>query len=241
LDHPDYYKDLADVQDAFKTVVANSNMIVCDAEDENVMPVIADAEAKVIDVSDYREFVPKLKLLGEHNKENAAFVLAVADVLKVPQEKVQKGLENFKGTWRRLEYIGKTSGGVHVYDDYAHHPTEIRASIKAVRDEHKDSEIIAIFEPHMYSRTRALLSDFATAFEDAERVIIAPIYAAREPNDGVTSAESLSKEIGKHYSDVSWAKTLKEIPKLVEDAKEGSVLLFMGAGDIYQIAENIIS
>jgi len=240
LDHPDYYKDLSDVQDAFKTVVANSHMVVCDAENENVMPVIAGALAKVIDVADYREFVPELTIIGEHNKENAAFVLAVSDVLKIPVEKVQVALKGFKGTWRRLEYRGKTSKGVHVYDDYAHHPTEIKASIKAVRDEHKDSKIIAIFEPHMYSRIKALLSDFATAFGDADKVIIAPIYAARERWDGMTSAESLSKEIGKHHSDVSWTKTLKEIPKLVADSHKGSVLLFMGAGDIYQISENMI-
>ncbi|MCH8889183.1 hypothetical protein IID26_02030 [Patescibacteria group bacterium] len=243
LDHVDYYKDLPDVQDAFKTVVANSHMIVCDAEDETVAPVIKDAEAKVIDVAAYRKSVPELKVIGEHNKENAALVLAVADILKVQIKQAQEALKSFSGTWRRLEYKGETketNGGVHVYDDYAHHPTEIKASIKAIRDKHKDSEIIAIFEPHMYSRTKALLSGFATAFADADKVIIAPIYAAREDSDGVTSAESLSAEIGKHHSDVSWTKTLKEIPTFLSNVKKGSVLLFMGAGDIYKIADLVI-
>lgn len=240
LDHVDYYQDLSDVQDAFKTVVGNSHMIVCNAEDKNVSEVIKNAQAKVIDVAAYRKSVPELKLLGEHNKENAALVLAVADILKVQANQAQEALKSFGGTWRRLEHKGETKDNLHVYDDYAHHPTEIKASIKAVRDKYKDSEIIAIFEPHMYSRTKALLSDFGAAFSDADKVIVAPIYAAREPSDGVTNAEMLAHEIGKHHKSVSWTKTLKEIPNFLSNVKKGSVLLFMGAGDIYKIADLVI-
>jgi len=240
LDHVDYYQDLSDVQDAFKTVVGNSHMVVCDAENKTVAPVSLGAEAKVIDVASYRKLVPNLTVLGEHNKKNAAFVLAVADILEIPQEKAQEALERFDGTWRRLEYKGKTKGGLHVYDDYAHHPTEIRASIEAIRGKYGDREITAIFEPHMYSRTRALLRDFSVAFEGADRVIVAPIYAAREPSDEETSAETFALEVRKHHKNVSWTSTLTEIPSLLSDTKDGSVLLFMGAGDIYKIADLVI-
>ncbi len=239
MDHPDYYENLADVQDAFRSLVAQSKRIVCDMEDPSLAPVIADAEGRVVDVQPFLARVPVLAVPGAHNQQNAARVLAVADILDADEHGVRTALTQFTGTWRRFEYKGTTAGGALVYDDYAHHPTEIKATLRAARAKHPDARITAIFEPHTFSRTRALFSDFAASFDDAQSVIIAPIYAAREPDDESITAAKLAQATAQQHDNVRSAEHLDDIPAMLADKSEADVLVFMGAGDIYHVAEQV--
>ena len=243
LDHPDYYKDLSDVQDAFRTVALQSETVVCDVEASNVTKIIEGVEASIIDYQKYLDAVPALHLLGEHNKHNAALALAVADTVGIRVDIAEEALEKFRGSWRRMEYKGTTEKGAKVYDDYAHHPTEIRATLKAIHEEYPGKRVVAVFEPHMFSRTKVLFKEFGKAFENADKVVIAPIYAAREPDDGTMSAEILAQEVAKHHTDVRAASTLEEATSLGDKLaeNENDVLVFMSAGDIYMHISNIIT
>lgn len=225
LDHPDYYRDLKDVEDAFAELASKSEIVL--AEDS---------------INKYILQVPNLKVPGKYNKHNAALAMAICDELGVNMDIVKEALENFTGTWRRFEYLGKTKAGADVYDDYAHHPTAIKATLKGAREKFGSKRIIVVFESHTYSRTGKLMDDFAGSFSDADEIIITPIYAAREKAvEGVT-AEVLANNISEYNSNVQYADTLKEAGEIANNiAKDGSVIIFMGAGDIYQIAESMTS
>ncbi|MFA6274455.1 MAG: cyanophycin synthetase, partial [Candidatus Paceibacterota bacterium] len=177
-DHLDCYKDLADIQNAFDKFLAQS-------------------EIKIDNYEKYLAEVPKLSIPGEHNRQNAALALAVADILGVNESISKKSLENFQGTWRRLEKIGETEKGTIIYDDYAHHPTEIRASLEALREIYpiNNFKITIVFQPHLYSRTKALFADFAKAFKGADQIILLPIYFAREDLDPSISSGKLAEAI----------------------------------------------
>ncbi len=224
FDHPDYYKDLSDVESAFAEAASQSEIVLTQESKEKFLPR-----------------VPELKVLGEHNRQNAALALAIADTLGANLEKCKQALSEFSGSWRRLEYRGDTLGGAKVYDDYAHHPTAIKAVLETIR--HNNSgKIIAVFQPHMFSRTRALFKDFAESFTDADEVIIAPIYSAREePISGVT-AESLASEVAKHHQNTTHAASLREAAGLANTkAGNGDRIIFLSAGDIYQEIPKIIN
>ncbi len=175
-DHLDYYKDLNDINSAFDQFRSQSEKVI-----ENY--------------SQYLVKVPELSVPGEHNRQNAAAALTVAEVLGIGEESARKSLAGFSGTWRRLEKKGTTREGVIVYDDYAHHPTEIRASIQALRELYPDKRLTIIFQPHLYSRTKALFGDFVKSFRGADRVILLPIYFAREEKDESVSSDKLAQAI----------------------------------------------
>ena len=158
-DHLDCFKDLADIQNAFDKFLSQS-------------------ENKILDYTRYLEKVPRLSIPGIHNRMNAAAALAVADFLKIKEEDAQKSLAQFSGTWRRLEKKGETSAGTIIYDDYAHHPTEIKASLEALRELYPAGEkkITIVFQPHLYSRTKALFNDFAKAFKGTDNIFLLPIF-----------------------------------------------------------------
>lgn len=224
LDHPDYYKDDADVHDAFDTLAGQSEIVITEKEAQKCIPS-----------------VPSLHVPGEHNRKNAALALAVCDAVGADIGKAAKALGEFNGTWRRFEYKGKTATGALVYDDYAHHPTAIRATLTATRELYPNKKIIAVFEAHMFSRTQRLMDDFAQAFGVADEVIIAPIYPAREaPIEGIDQ-HVLADMIEKHLVSVRAADSLDDaVLKAHELADKDSVILFMSAGDIYQHIPSII-
>lgn len=224
LDHPDYYKDDADVHDAFAHLQKQSKTVVTQT-----------------DAAQFLSQVPHLLVPGEHNRANAALALAVCNVVGADVAVCAKSLERFKGTWRRFEYKGKTATGALVYDDYAHHPTAIRATLKAAKEQYPNKKIVAVFEPHMFSRTQRLIEDFAQAFGDADEAIIAPIYPAREaPIEGIDQYV-LVDLIEKHLVSVRAADSLEDaVTKARELADKDSVILFMSAGDIYQHIPSII-
>lgn len=224
LDHPDYYKDDADVHDAFNALTKQSDTVVTEHDAAAFLPQ-----------------VPPLHVPGEHNKKNAALALAVCNAVGADAHKVQEALVHFTGTWRRFEYKGKTATGALVYDDYAHHPTAIKATLKATRELYPNKRIVAVFEAHMFSRTQRLMDEFAAAFDGADEVIIAPIYPAREaPIEGVDQ-HVLADLIEKHLVSVRAVDSLDDaVHKANELADKDSVIVCMSAGDIYQYIPKIV-
>jgi len=202
--------------------------------------VLKKLKANIINSKKYFDKYLKLKVPGKHNKENASLVLAVAEVLGIDRKKALKSLKEFSGTWRRFEYKGETKNGVTVYDDYGHHPTEIKATLSGAREFFGKKKIIVAFQPHLYSRTKILLNDFAKAFKDADEVLIAPIYAAREKNDPTISSEILAKKI--KNTKATAFQSFEDIEKyLSKNLKKGNVFMTIGAGDIYKIGENLLT
>jgi UDP-N-acetylmuramate--alanine ligase len=241
-DHLDFYKDINDIQNAFgefASKVPKGGYVICNIKDKTVKPAIKEISSKVVDACEFRNEKLKLKVLGEHNKKNSDMALAVAHLLGVPKNKAKKSLEDFSGTWRRFEYKGETKSGAIIYDDYGHHPTEIKASLKGAREMFPKQKITVVFQPHLFSRTKLLLNDFSKSFNDVDKVILAPIYPAREPFDSTISSEILAEKIGNKASSF---KDFVSIEKyLIDSLSKSDILITMGAGDVYKIGESIIS
>lgn len=242
LDHTDYYKDLADVQSAFRELalkVPATGYIVTDAEHPNIAPVLEGLVATIIDYT--KEPVFETRFPGEHNKMNARAAVAASRLVvpDITEESLTMSLLNFEGTWRRFEYRGKTERGADVYDDYAHHPTAVRKTVAELRAR-ASGKVFVAFHPHLFSRTRDLLDDFVTAFKGADKAYIAPIYAAREPDDGTVSSALVAERIRENGTEAE-AATMEEIYEaLSSEPGEGDVIMTMGAGDIYKIAEKLV-
>lgn len=241
FDHTDYFDDLADVQDAFASLIAkvpSHGAIITDTEHPAIAPLLQKTEARIIDYM--KEPVYPLTLKGEFNEMNARAAAAAAKTIlpAITMTALNRSLESFTGTWRRFEYKGVTKTGAKVYDDYAHHPTAIMETVRALKPE-VTGKLYVAFHPHLYSRTRDLFDGFVRAFRLADEVLIAPIYGAREIDDGSVSSELLAeamRAVGTHAR----ALTFEDIEAvLIREPKEGDVIMTMGAGDIYKIADRI--
>jgi UDP-N-acetylmuramate--alanine ligase len=180
-----------------------------------------------------------LQLPGLHNVKNALAAIVVADHLGLDLAGVGTALREFRGTKRRFEHKG-TAGGVIVIDDYAHHPTEIRATLATARGRYPDREIWAVFQPHTYSRTKALLTEFAESFGHADHVIVVDIYPAREyDNLGVSAADIVARMA---HPDARHIAGLDEaVGYLIQRLKPGDVLITLGAGDGYLVGERVLA
>lgn len=243
-DHLDYYGTIEGVQKAFAEFVEKvpvSGVIVCNPNDPLVAPVLSKAIARIVDYTK-ENITVALAVSGDHNIKNAKVALAVARIFGIEGNSAEKSLAQFQGTWRRMELKGKTESGALVYDDYAHHPTEIKATLQGFRAKYPaGGRIRVVFQPHLYSRTKLLLNDFAQSFGDADEVIVAPIYAAREANDPEISAEILATEIAKHHACARAGGDFSAIVKYLHDiVQAGDVIVTMGAGDIYKMGEALI-
>ena len=241
-DHLDYFKNLKNIQKAFAQLISKvpqGGFVICNPKDPKIKPVLKSAKAKIVDYTKEKKL--KLKVPGDHNIQNAQAVLAVAKILKIKQE-AEKSLKKYLGVWRRFEYKGKTKKGALIYDDYAHHPSEVQATIKATREKFPKQKIFIIFQPHLYSRTKLLLNDFAQSFNQADQVIITDIYAAREKDTGLIHAKDLVEEISKYNPFVFYRSNFKEIIEyLKENTSKDDIIMTMGAGDVYEIGEKLIS
>ncbi len=181
----------------------------------------------------------KLQVPGEHNVRNALAALAVAAWCGIPFDIAVPGLEAYGGTARRFELKGE-AGGITVYDDYAHHPTEIEATLSAARRRHPDQRIWAVFQPHTFSRTRHMLYRMGDSFESADQIIVTDIYAARESNDGSVSAEELVN--ASSHPHIRYIPTLDgAVDALIANLQPGDVLLTLGAGDGYRVGEMVLA
>ncbi len=240
-DHLDYYKDLEDIKSAFKSfveLIPREGVLVCDRGDERLMDIVNKTTSTVVDYMDFYDSEIEMLVLGEHNRKNAAVALAVANVVGIDISRAKKSLKEFKGTWRRFEYKGKTENGALIYDDYGHHPTEVVATLSGAREKFQDKKITVVFQPHLYSRTKLLLNDFANAFNDADTVLIAPIYAAREQFDGSINSEMLASKIGNKAKSFFGFTDIEG--HLKSTLKDGDVLITMGAGDVFKIGDSLI-
>ncbi len=225
-DHLDCYKDLDEIKDAFEKFLSQSEYTISQYH-----------------YVKYLDKVPKLSVPGVHNRMNAAAAFAVADILNIEEKITKTALENFSGTWRRLEKRGTTENGTIVYDDYAHHPTEIRASLEGLRELYPigEKKITIVFQPHLYSRTKALFSEFSKCFKGADKIILLPIYFARESSDPSISSGKLAEAVclaGEKaiaFTDFELAENFLKSQIFGKD----DIFVTMGAGEAYKVADKI--
>jgi UDP-N-acetylmuramate--alanine ligase len=269
LEHLDFYKDMEDIKSVFLQFIGRIPFyglaVLClDSEPvQQLIPEInsryttygistqADFQARNIvsqgpkslfDVYRYGEKMGAiiLNLPGMHNVLNCLASIVVGTELDIPFETIKKALEQLQGVERRIEIKGNAKG-ILVIDDYGHHPTEVKATLKAVRECWPDKRLVVVFQPHRYTRTRALFNEFSRAFYQTDELILVPIYAAsEEPIDGVTS-ERLADEISAHgHKSVSFMEEPESVVAyLLENLKKGDILLTLGAGNVYQLGETL--
>ncbi len=268
-DHLDYFRDLDHILDTFIGYAKNltkDNTLVLNIDDANCMKLIPHTLAKVITFgvignADYKaeniyfsqdgfstynlvingnEMWPiKLKVTGMHNIYNSLAAIVAAHNHGVSMELITKFIAAYAGVHRRLELKGYVEG-IKIIDDYAHHPTEIQVTLKALRDSNK-GKIYCIFQPHTFTRTKLLLDRFASSFNFADTVIIADIYAAREADNGEIHSRDLVNAIKVKGSNAIYLPSFKEIEEyLINVATPNDVIVTMGAGNVYLIGESII-
>lgn len=243
-EHVDYYKTLADVQEAFRTFAATvpeAGAVVANTTDPHVAPVVAGLASSVIDYRSELSLQLPLKLPGLHNRQNAAAAKAAARFLGIAPLVIDEALTNFAGTWRRFEYRGACNGAL-VYDDYAHNPQKVAAAIAGARELYPDKKMTVVFQPHTYSRTKVLFAEFVASLAKADRVVLLPIYAAREEFDASVSGVMLMEALMKlgvqaeHYDSIEVA-----VPVLKETLTEQDVVLCVGAGSVTNVASSLIA
>ncbi len=269
-DHMDFFKDLSDIRDSFHRfagLLPEDGLLVLNKEIADPQEITEGLSAKVVTyglsgTEDYtadsisydKEGCASFRLIhgkkevgtitlhvpGLHNVSNALAAIAASTELQIPFADIQKGIAAFSGTDRRFQYKG-TWNNVTIIDDYAHHPTEIRATLNtAVNYPHK--ELWCVFQPHTYTRTSAFLKDFAKALSLADHVVLADIYAAREKNTIGISSLDLLKELQNLGTDCHYYPSFEEIEKfLSKKCMHGDLLITMGAGDVLKIGENLLS
>lgn len=268
-DHLDYFKDLAHIRNSFhrfaKLLPADGALIIDGAIDNREeiteglsCPVITYGFSPDLDYcaseithdesgfpsfllteKDGRKRRFSLHVHGDHNVSNAMAAVAAADRLHIPEEKIAEGLLAFAGTVRRFEYKGEVNG-VTVIDDYAHHPTEIRATLNAASQcPHK--RLWCVFQPHTYSRTKSLLNEFANALSLADEIVLADIYAARETDTLGISSVTLQEEIKSLGHPCYYFPSFEEIEIFLnKNCTKDDLLITMGAGDVVKIGENLL-
>ncbi len=269
-EHLDIYDNLDDVKDAFvefaNKVPFYGAVVLC-LDDSNVRSIIPSIERRTITYGltpqarvravdiEIDHFTSTftvinegeelgnitLKAPGEHNVKNALAAVAVGLELDIDFEHIKSGLERFEGVFRRFQ-LKAEQDSVMVIDDYAHHPTEVQATLNAARQGWKDRRIVAVFQPHLYSRTQELHKEFGLSFFDAEVCVITDVYPSREePIEGVNG--KLIADVAKEYGhrQVHYVEDKTELPGRLEEIIEtGDVIITMGAGDIYKYGEQFV-
>lgn len=269
-DHLDYYKDINHIMEAFykfaKLIPKDGTLVVC-ADNENAMKVATAADCNIITYgidksADYNatgirfdqlghptfyvnykgtsigEF--SLNIPGRHNVLNSLASIAIAANAGIDIDTIRTSLLDFRGTFRRFDIQG-TQNEITVIDDYAHHPTEIKATLDAaVQFPHK--RVWCIFQPHTYSRTRTLFKDFAQAFFKADKTIIADIYSAsREKDNGDIHSRDLVEAVNQNSNNAVYMNNFEEIADLIaKEAQPGDIVFTMGAGDVFKLGQMIL-
>lgn len=270
-DHPDIYPSIEDVRMAFVKFVNNiteSGVLIGCGDDKEAMRVLKNYQGQKITygfspANDYAvkhmtsskehtffsleskgmdlgEF--SLRIFGEHNVQNAVAAIVVALEAGLPIEKIRQSIMTFSGSKRRFEFVGILESGALFYDDYAHHPTEIKKTLQAAKLRFPKKEIVAIFQPHTFSRTKELFSDFTRAFSDADTVLLTDIFASlREEPDESVSAAKLALQMKQRNKNVEHLSTLADVVEYLRKREfdDNVVILTMGAGDIYTIKDSL--
>lgn len=244
-DHLDYYKDIEDIENAFNELarkVPKDGVIIADQSDPRIERALQGVMAPILD---YKSFFTKriLKIPGIHNQLNASAAVSVCHYLSVDTKRVDRALETFPGTWRRFEERGILPSGAKIYDDYAHHPKEVETTLKGFRELYPKSlyKLTVLFQPHLFSRTKVFLEDFAKAFTEANKVIVLPIFPAREVDDGSISADILAKRMQAHITDAT-STTFEEAIDMLQKTSFNShdIIITMGAGEAYRIGDALL-
>jgi UDP-N-acetylmuramate--alanine ligase len=242
-EHVDYYKDLKDAQSAFAELasfVPEEGAIVVNITDQNIAPVLSGIKAKVIDYKKDISLTLRLRQPGLHNRQNAACATTVAKFLGVDDGVITKALENFAGTARRFEYKGDVHSAP-VYDDYAHHPTELMAAIAGVRELYPHKKLTVVFQPHTQSRTQELFDDFVHALTKAECVYLLPIYAARTEAGYTKTSEDIVHALKERGVQSEHFMTHEACAlRVSEEVGSEDVVLVMGAGDVSKVAALLV-
>ena len=268
-DHLDFFKDINDIRHSFRLFAENTapdGVIVLNGAIEQHDAITEGLSAKVVtyglsadndfyasDIS-YNEkgcasFLAHegdttigqitLSIPGEHNVQNALAAIALCTQMKIPVTSIISGLSAFHGTKRRFEKKG-TVGGITIIDDYAHHPTEIRATLEAAKN-YPHERIVCVFQPHTYTRTKAFLEDFADALSLADIVVLADIYAARETDTLGISSGDIQKRLQDAGTTAYYFHSFDEIEQfLLKKCMNGDLLITMGAGDIVNVGEHLL-
>ena len=270
LDHPDRYRDISEVIEIFQTFADRCQTLIGCIDDEivrqnlsldisyglnpelspdytaqNIQYQAQFTEAEIWERGTYLGQL-KLQLLGKHNLSNALAAVAVGRQLGLEFAVIQKSIAPFGGTKRRFEYRGEANG-ITFIDDYAHHPSEIKATLAAakqkVREDGAQKRVVAIFQPHRYSRTATFIEEFATAFQDADVVVVTDIYSAGEKNLTGIQGETLAKAIASHHPQVYYQSCLASLGDFLQARvfKPGDLSLFLGAGNLNQTIPQIIT
>ena len=257
-DHLDYFKDLADVQKSFrKFAELSTGGILANGDDLHVTQALEGLDYIGFGIGEHNRIHAAnicpdwrhldvicdgafychidLQVIGHHNAMNALAAAGTAWMLGIPGESASAGLASFSGAERRMQFKGKYNGA-DIYDDYAHHPDELAATIEAVRTMDYKRVVVA-FQPHTYTRTQALFDDFVRELKKADVVVLAEIYAARERNTIGISSMDLVREI----PGAVYCKTLQEVTQSLQQvACEGDIILTIGAGDIFRAGEALL-
>lgn len=268
-DHLDFFKDLADIRNSFRRfagLLPQDGALIINGDIPRLSELIQDLPCKIITFGgspacDYyptgitfnetgcpsftlhgplgKTLAITLGVPGEHNVYNALASLALSELLQLPDDAAIKALAAFHGTDRRFEYKG-CIGGVTIIDDYAHHPTEITATLKAAAN-YPHNSIWCVFQPHTYSRTKAFMKEFAEALSLADKVVLTDIYASRETDNLGISSKTLQKEVEKAGCECYYFPTFDEIENfLLQNCINGDLLITMGAGDVLKIGESLL-
>lgn len=268
-DHLDFFKNIHDIRNSFAkfagllpedgTLIINSaihnyreitddlscNVVTFGTDtsaDYSIANIFYDEQGNVsFDLIKNGIFIGRIDLsvTGEHNIANAVAAIAAADICGVPFTSMQKGLKSFHGTNRRFEYKGEKNGFT-IIDDYAHHPTEIKATLEAAKH-YPHRELWCVFQPHTYTRTKALFDEFVDALSSAGHVVLADIYAARETDNLGISSRQIVDALKARGCDAYYFPSFEEIESFfLEKCKEGDMLITMGAGDVVNIGEELL-
>ena len=270
-DHPDMYPSLEDVINVFEDLssrLSADGVLVGCGDDQKVYSIMQKSTNKTLSYGfspknkyiisrfyvsgaqtffrveteglDLGEF--RLQVTGEHNALNALGACVVALELGLPLEKIKSAIATFTGAKRRLEYKGQLESGAFIFDDYAHHPTEIQKTLQGLRARFPREKIVCVFQPHTYSRTKTLFSEFMRAFSGSDEIIITDIYASlREQADPTVTAKHFVEELSRHERNVLHLPSLTDVVEYVKKNryKDNAVLVFMGAGDIYKAIDEL--
>lgn len=242
LDHLDYYEDKKDYDRAFEKFlkkIPKDGAVIYHSDDPSSQKITKKLHCHKIAAK--KEKID-LQIPGKHNQKNAALALALGKYLKINENQIKKSLKSFEGTMRRFELKGifkHKKGKTKIYDDYGHHPAEIRATLQGAREKFPHEKILVIFQPHQYSRTKFFLKEFGNSFRNADAVLIPNIYAARDTkkDKNAISKTILAQEIKKNNKKVYTGEKLEKIKKI---ATHYDIVITMGAGDIGKIAEKLL-
>ncbi len=247
-DHFDAFTDEEDYRKAFEEFlvrIPSDGKLIMHADDpahewiDEVVPALVQVNVQPI----VQKELPPLTVPGDHMRKNAMLVMTLADLLEV--KNAAESLRNYKGCWRRSEVKGRTKEGVLVIDDYGHHPNEVKVTLKGFKEAHPDRRLICVFQPHTHDRTSKFYDEFTKAFSSADRVIIPNIFAARSDRDSEqVDPRKLAEDIAtESHVETKYGESLDQtVALLTEDAlTEKDLLVTMGAGDVWKVADRLTS